>query len=96
MRGACYLCMKPSITVLGPLPKQIEVIKNRFRKSNIRLKFSKTNIPTSGDIVVWTDFVSHSMTRSAEQAVGRDHVHLYCGGLGGLADLIEEIATVAV
>lgn len=84
--------MKSSITVMGPLPKQAEIIKRRVK--NVRLKFAKreSNVPASGDIVIWTNFVSHTIQQVAVRSVGKDRVKLYTGGLGGLTQLIEGMA----
>jgi len=84
--------MKSSITVMGPLPKQAEIIKKKCQTKNVRLKFAKQGVPCSGDIIIWTDFVSHSIQQIAVKTVGRDHVRPYHGGLGGLITLIQGMA----
>lgn len=86
--------MKSSITVMGPLPKQAEIIRQHCRNKNVRLKFAKVEneVPGADTIVIWTNFVSHGIEYAAIKQVGRDRVKLYTGGLGGLKKLIHGMA----
>lgn len=86
--------MKPSITIMGPLPKQAELIRQHCRRVNVRLKFSKVehDVPIADVVVIWTNFSSHGIENAAINRVGKDRVKLYTGGLGGLKKLIESMA----
>lgn len=89
--------MKLSIAVIGVLPKQATVLDKRCGSKTVRLKLlgSKQEVPACDQIVIWADFVHHRVQEAAIKLVGRDRVHLFKGGIGGLGDLVESLKGAA-
>jgi hypothetical protein len=86
---------KPTIVVVGLLPRQARELENRCGAVKLHCVESfrgrKARIPNGDHVVLVVKFLGHKWTHEAMRQFPRNHIHYHLGGVSELSHLVENI-----